>query len=60
LGFSYLVGVVLGYGLIGVYLGLAFTYVWWTVVVGWGFLRGDWAEQAEAMMAERDAAASDS
>lgn len=57
LGFSYLVGVVLGYGLVGVYLGLVLTYAWWTLIVGYGFLRGDWAEQAEAMMAERNAAA---
>lgn len=53
LGFSYLVGVVLGYGLAGVYAGLVLSYVWWALVVTVGFLWGDWAERAATMMAER-------
>ena len=41
LGFAYLFGVVLGYGLLGVYAGLMLTYVWWALVVAVGFLWGD-------------------
>ena len=54
LGFSYLVGVVLGVGLPAVFAGLVLTYVSWSVVVGYGFLRGGWAERAASMMDERD------
>ncbi|MGM0590424.1 MAG: MATE family efflux transporter, partial [Halobacteriota archaeon] len=53
LGFSYLVGVVFGYGLPGVYAGIALSYVWWALVVTRGFLWGGWADRAEAMMTER-------
>ena len=53
LGFSYLAGVVLGYGLIGVYAGIVLTYVWGTLVVSRGFLWGGWAEKAATMMSER-------
>ena len=56
LGFSYLVGVVLDYGLAGVYAGIVLSYVWWALVVTRGFLWGDWADRAAAMMAERSAA----
>jgi len=54
LGFSYLVGVVLGYGLPGVFAGLALSYVARSAVVSYGFLRGDWAERAATMMGQRD------
>jgi len=53
LGFSYLTAVVLGYGLIGVYAGMVLTYVWWAAVVLAGFVWGDWASKAEAMIARR-------
>ncbi|PGF15700.1 MATE family efflux transporter [Natrinema sp. CBA1119] len=53
LGFSYLAGVTLGYGLLGVYAGIVLSYAWWALVVGLGFLWGDWAAGAAAMMAER-------
>jgi len=39
LGFSYLAGVTLGYGLLGVYAGIVLSYAWWALVVGLGFLR---------------------
>ncbi len=53
LGVSYLLGIVLGYGLPGVYVGVVLSYVCWAVVVGAGFLWGGWAETAADMMAER-------
>ncbi|MGM0591515.1 MAG: MATE family efflux transporter [Halobacteriota archaeon] len=55
-GFSYLFGVVLGYGLLGVYAGLVLNFAWRALVVGVGFLRGNWADRAATMMAERSAA----
>jgi putative MATE family efflux protein len=59
LGFSYLAAVVLDYGLVGVYAGVALSYVWWCVVVVAGFLYGDWADRAAEMMAERAVADGD-
>ena len=53
LGFAYLFGVVLDYGLVGIYAGMVLSYVWWTGVVAAGFLWGGWAEKAAEMMAER-------
>ncbi|MWV38466.1 MATE family efflux transporter [Natrialba sp. INN-245] len=53
LGFSYVTSIVLGYGLYGVYAGMALTYVWWALIVSIGFLWGGWADKAEAMIAER-------
>ena len=53
LGFSFLVGVILGYGILGVYIGLLLTFVWRASVVTVGFLRGGWADKAASMMAER-------
>lgn len=56
LGFSYLTGVVLGWGVVGAYAGVALQYVWGLAVVGWGFARGDWADKAAEMMAARGSA----
>lgn len=53
LGGSYLLGIAFGYGLPGVYVGIVLSYVCWAVVVGAGFLWGDWAGTAATMMAER-------
>lgn len=53
LGFSYLVGIVLEYGLIGVYAGIVLTYAWGTVIVVAGFHWGSWADRAATMMTER-------
>jgi putative MATE family efflux protein len=56
LGASYLLAVVLGYGLPGVYAGVVLSYVCWAVVAGAGFVWGDWAGTAAGMMADRAAA----
>lgn len=55
LGLSYLLAVVLGYGLFGVYLGLVLNYAWWAFVVSIGFYHGHWADRASALIAERAA-----
>lgn len=55
LGFSYVVSVWLDAGLLGVYMGLLLNYLWWVVVVTWGFLRGGWAEKASSLIEEREA-----
>lgn len=52
-GVTYLVGVVLGYGVDGAYAGIASAYVWMAGVVAWSFWRSDWAGRAASMMAER-------
>ncbi|MFC4358023.1 MATE family efflux transporter [Halobium salinum] len=57
LGASYLLGVVLGYGPLGAYVGIAGSYVWMALVVGWRFRAGNWARRAADMMAERGRAA---
>jgi Na+-driven multidrug efflux pump len=56
LGFSWLVGDVLGYGPPAAYAGMALAYVWMGGIVAWGFLRGDWARRSVAMIEERKAA----
>ena len=53
LGVTYLVGVVLGYGALGAYLGAGLTWVWMTVGVLLGFHYSDWAARAARMMADR-------
>ena len=53
LGFAYVVGITLGYGLPGVYAGVVLSYAWWAVVVTVGFLWGGWADRAAELMAER-------
>ncbi|MFB6087825.1 MAG: MATE family efflux transporter, partial [Haloarculaceae archaeon] len=53
LGFSYVASVPLGWGVPGIYAGVALNYVWGLVVVGWGFAYGDWAAKASAMMDAR-------
>lgn len=53
LGVTYLVGVVLGYGALGAYLGAGLTWIWMTVAVLLGFRYTDWATRATGMMAER-------
>jgi len=53
LGVSYLLGVVAGWGLQGVYVGLLLNFVVWAVIVAGGFIWGDWAERAAELMAER-------
>lgn len=53
LGFSYLVGSVLGYGVVGAYGGIVLMYVWWALLVSWSFVRSGWADRATAMMEAR-------
>jgi putative MATE family efflux protein len=54
-GASYLLGVILGYGLLWVYAGMVLSYVCWAVVVAAGFRWGGWAGTAASMIAERAA-----
>jgi Na+-driven multidrug efflux pump len=60
MGFSYLVGTVLGYGVVGAYGGIVLMYVWWALLVSASFLRGGWARRATDMMAARAEAESGS
>ena len=53
LGVTYVVGVVLGYGAVGAYLGLGLTYVWTALVVAVGFHAGEWADRAADMLQDR-------
>lgn len=53
LGLSYLLVAVLGYGVVGAYVGIAASYAWMALVVALGFRRGNWAVRAADMMAER-------
>ena len=53
LGFSYLAGVVLGYGEVGAYWGVGLHYVAMALLVVAGFRYTGWAERAAGMMAER-------
>lgn len=53
LSFSYVASIVLGFGLIGIYVGIALCYVCRAGIVAGGFLRGNWADKATDMMDER-------
>lgn len=53
LGLSFLLAVVLDWGLMGVYIGLLSSFVVWALIVTGGFLWGDWAELAAGLMADR-------
>jgi putative MATE family efflux protein len=53
LGLAYLMGITLGYGPAGAYVGLGLAYVWMAAVVFWSFARSDWAGRAAQMMEER-------
>ena len=57
LGFSYVTGVLLGWGVTGAYWGVALTNLWMALVVLAGFHWGGWATRAADMMAEREASA---
>ena len=52
-GFSWLVGVRLDWGVEGVYAGIFLYFVWALLVVAAGFRWGGWAAKAAAMMEER-------
>jgi Na+-driven multidrug efflux pump len=53
LGLTYLLGVVLGWGPTGAYLGIAASYVLMAAVAVLGFQYGGWADRAAGMMADR-------
>jgi Na+-driven multidrug efflux pump len=53
LGFSYVVGFLLNFGLQGVYLGMILTHVCRAIIVSYGFYYGDWINNAATMIAER-------
>ena len=55
LGASYLLAVTLGWGLLGVYVGIVLSWASRAVVVGWVVRRGSWIDLAEGMIAERAA-----
>lgn len=50
---SFLLGVTLNFGLVGVYAGIVFSFVSWALIVEAGFQWGGWQELAEQMIAER-------
>jgi MATE family multidrug resistance protein len=52
-GFPWLFGVRLDYGVEAVYLGIVLYFVWSLLVVAAGFQWGDWAAKATEMMEER-------
>ncbi|WP_435359685.1 MATE family efflux transporter [Haloarchaeobius sp. DFWS5] len=56
LGFSYVVGITLDYGVLGAYGGIVGYYGLAGLVVTVGFWRGNWASRAASMMAERGSA----
>jgi putative MATE family efflux protein len=55
-GLSALLALGLSWGLVGVYVGLLSNFAVWAIVVANGFLRGDWAERAASLVAERERA----
>lgn len=59
IGFSYLIGSVLDYGVVGAYGGIVLMYVWWALLVTGSFVRSDWAGRATAMMKDRRTANAD-
>ncbi|GAB3684611.1 MATE family efflux transporter [Salinarchaeum chitinilyticum] len=56
LGVSFVGGLALGFGPLAIYVAVASWHVWAFAIVFWGFARGDWAERAAAMMADRGTA----
>lgn len=59
LGLTYLLGVVLGWGALGAYVGIAASYAWMALVVAGGFHFSGWATRAADMMAERGSSVAD-
>jgi len=53
LGVSFALSIVAGYEVIGAYLGLGLSFACWAGVVAAGFVRGNWAGKAAAMIEER-------
>lgn len=59
LGFTYVVGELMGFGHLAAYVGVALSYLTMAAVVTWSFDRGDWAQRAAGMMERRGAAVDD-
>lgn len=59
LGFSYVASVVLGWGVLGIYIGIVLYYVSALCIVAVGFQYGGWAARAADMMADRGSVATD-
>ncbi|MFB6221760.1 MAG: MATE family efflux transporter [Halolamina sp.] len=52
-GVTWLVGVELGYGVLGAYAGIVACYLLFVAVSAWGYLFTDWAGRAAGLMVER-------
>lgn len=55
LGFSYIFGIHLGYGLPAIYAGILLNYASWAVIASAGYRWGGWADKAAAFIDEREA-----
>lgn len=56
-GVSWLLGVGLGWGVTGAYVGIVACYVLMLAISAWGYARTDWAGRAADMMVERGSVA---
>ncbi|TKR24476.1 MATE family efflux transporter [Natronomonas salsuginis] len=54
LGMSYLLGILLDYGLPGIYVGIFLTYVIWVIIAYLGIRYGGWLQKAESLISERE------
>ena len=54
LGISYFLGVILEYGLSGIYVGIVATYAVWVIIAYLGIKYGGWLQIAESLISERD------
>lgn len=53
LGFSYIASVILGFGPLGIYAGVALNYVFMVLIVLWAYTQSDWADRAAEMIDAR-------
>lgn len=56
-GLTWVLGVGLGWGVPGAYVGIAVTYIAFLAVNAWGYLGTDWAGRASGMLAARGSVA---
>ena len=54
IGLTYLLGVGLGWGPLGAYVGIVTAYAWMGLVVAVVYRRGGWADHAAALIAARE------
>lgn len=52
-GGSYVLGIWLGLGMLGIYIGIVLSYICWVLIVGAGFIWGGWQSLAAGMISER-------